>query len=176
MSIRRRTMIGIAAAIWLPTALAPPVSAQASPTHASHTSLEPVAMAHARGTFEVQLTPHAPEAGADGTVPARLTLDKQFHGDLEATSHGQMLAASTGVEGSAGYVAMERVHGTLQGRSGSFVLQHSGTMDRGSQKLSITVVPDSGTEELAGLAGRMDIIIANGTHSYEFEYTIPEAR
>jgi hypothetical protein len=132
-------------------------------------------MPHAHGTFEVQLTPRAPDAGVNDAVPARLSLDKQFHGDLEAASHGQMLAASTGTEGSAGYVAIERVRGTLHGRNGSFVLQHSGTMDRGSQKLSITVVPDSGTEELVGLAGRMDIIIAGGKHSYEFEYTIAEA-
>lgn len=133
-------------------------------------------MAHARGTFEVQLTPHAPDAGATDTLPARLTMDKQFHGDLEGTSHGQMLTASTAVDGSAGYVAIERVRGTLQGRAGSLVLQHSGSLERGTPHLTITVVPDSGTEELVGLAGQLEISIADGKHSYVFEYTLPEAR
>ncbi len=133
-------------------------------------------MAQARGTFDVQLVPQAPDAGAEGTLPDRLTIDKQFHGDLEGTSHGQMLAATTAVTGSAGYVAIERVRGRLAGRSGSFVLQHSGTLERGTPHLSVTVVPDSGTEELAGLAGGMEIIIAEGKHSYVFEYTLPGRR
>jgi hypothetical protein len=133
-------------------------------------------MAHARGTFEVQLTPHVPDTGAEDTLPARLTMDKQFHGDLEGTSHGQMLTASTAVDGSAGYVAIERVRGTLEGRSGSLVLQHSGTLDRGTPHLTITVVPDSGSEALVGLAGRLEISIADGKHSYVLEYTLPEAR
>ena len=102
-----------------------------------------------------------------------MTIDKQFHGDLEATSKGQMLAFSTDVKGSAGYVAMEQVNGTLHGRTGTFVLQHSGTMTRGAPQLSLTVVPDSGTGELVGLAGKMNIIIADGKHSYEFDYTLP---
>ena len=102
-----------------------------------------------------------------------MSIDKQFHGDLEGTSQGQMLAAGTSVKGSAGYVAIEKVTGTLRGRSGSFVLQHSGTMTRGAPQLLITVVPDSGTDQLAGLTGKMNIIIAaDGKHSYEFEYTI----
>lgn len=127
----------------------------------------------ASGRFEVKLTPQAP---ADDEHPslARMSIEKQFHGDLEATSKGQMLAASTSVKGSAGYVAMERVSGILQGRSGTFVLQHSGSMARGAQQLSVTVVPDSGTGELAGLTGKMVIIIADGKHSYEFEYTLAE--
>jgi hypothetical protein len=133
-------------------------------------------MADARGTFAVQLIPQAPDAGARDMLPSRLTIAKQFHGDLEGTSDGQMLTASTAVDGSAGYVAIERVRGTLHGRAGSFVLQHSGTLDRGAPHLTITVVPDSGTEELAGLAGRMEIIIANGKHSYLFEYTLPATR
>jgi Protein of unknown function (DUF3224) len=99
-------------------------------------------------------------------------LDKQFHGDLEATSRGQMLTAMTDVKGSAGYVAIERVSGTLRGRAGSFLLQHTGTMTRGAPSLTITVVPDSGTEELAGLSGRMNIIITDGKHSYELEYAL----
>jgi hypothetical protein len=101
-----------------------------------------------------------------------MILDKQFHGDLEATSKGQMLAAGTAVQGSAGYVAMERVTGTLNGRSGTFVLQHSGTMNRGAPHLTLTVVPDSGTGELEGLAGSMTIDRAEGKHSYGFEYTL----
>jgi len=102
-----------------------------------------------------------------------MTIDKQFHGDLEATSKGQMLAFSTDVNGSAGYVAMEQVSGKLQGRSGTFVLQHSATMTRGVPGLSVTVVPDSGTSDLAGVTGKMNIIIADGKHSYEFDYTLP---
>lgn len=124
----------------------------------------------ASGTFDVKMTPQPQE----GTAVGRMTLDKQFHGDLEATSKGEMLAFTTGVEGSAGYVAMEQVSGTLKGRRGTFVLQHGGTMTRGTPQLSITVVPDSGTDELVGLAGRMTIEIANGKHSYGFEYTLAE--
>ena len=126
----------------------------------------------ATGTFKVTLTPQAPEDKADPAL-ARMLLDKQFHGDLEGTSKGQMLAAGTGGKGSSGgYVAMERVTGTLRGRSGAFVLQHTGTMTRGAQELSITVVPDSGTGQLVGLSGKMNINIAEGKHSYEFEYTL----
>jgi hypothetical protein len=124
---------------------------------------------HARGTFDVKLTP---QPGDSATVPGRLTLDKRFHGDLEGTSQGQMLAASTAVEGSAGYVAIERVSGTIEGRSGTFVLQHSGTMDRGAPQLVITVVPDSGTGGLVGLRGRMTITIEGGKHLYDLEYAL----
>jgi hypothetical protein len=129
-------------------------------------------MTHANGIFEVKVTPQPPEDAAGGAPIGRMLLDKQFHGDLEATSQGQMLAAGTDVKGSAGYVALERVTGTLQGRSGTFVLQHSGTMNRGTPQLTITVVPDSGTGGLAGLAGSMTIEIAGGKHSYGFEYTL----
>ena len=106
-------------------------------------------------------------------MPGRMSIDKQFHGDLEGTSAGEMLSAGTVTKGSAGYVAIERVGGTLAGREGTFVLQHSATMNRGVPSLSITVVPDSGTGDLAGLAGTMMIIIEDGKHSYEFEYTLP---
>lgn len=125
----------------------------------------------AGGTFEVRLSPQVDGEEAGASL-GRLLIDKRFGGDLEATSKGQMLAFRSGVEGSAGYVALERVEGTLAGRAGSFVLQHSGTMERGAQSLSVTVVPDSGTGDLAGLAGRMNIIIAEGRHSYEFDYTL----
>jgi len=123
----------------------------------------------ARGTFEVKLTPaamHSPGLG-------RMIIDKELHGDLEAVSAGEMLSAMTAVKGSAGYVAMELVKGTLHGRKGTFVLQHSATMNRGTPELSVTVVPDSGTDELTGLTGRFDIIIEGGKHSYEFDYSLP---
>jgi hypothetical protein len=118
---------------------------------------------HASGTFEVKLTPQG--AG-------RMSIEKQFRGDLEAASTGEMLMAGTSVKGSAGYVAIEHVSGSLHGRTGGFVLQHSGTMNRGAPQLSVTVVPDSGTGELEGLAGKMTINIADGKHSYDFEYTL----
>ena len=129
-------------------------------------------MNHASGSFDVKLNPQPPDDSALG----RLTIDKTFRGDLEGTSKGQMLAASTDVPGSAGYVAMERVTGTLAGRSGAFVLQHTGTMTRGDAELSVTVVPDSGTEQLTGLTGRMTIDIVDKKHFYKFDYTIPESR
>jgi len=128
----------------------------------------------ASGTFEVQLKPLAQDAGAAEAGLGRLSIDKRFSGDIEGTSKGQMLSAGTAVPDSAGYVAIELVTGTLHGRSGSFVLQHSGTMSRGAGQLSITVVPDSGTGELAGLAGSMTLSIAGGVHSYELTYTLPE--
>lgn len=128
----------------------------------------------ASGTFEVKLAPQDLAHKSEDSTLGRMTIDKQFHGDLEATSQGEMLTALTSVQGSAGYVAIERVSGTLKGRSGTFVLQHSGTMTRGAQQLTITVVPDSGTGQLAGLAGKMMIIIADGKHSYDFEYTLAE--
>lgn len=127
---------------------------------------------HASGTFEVKLTPQPPDEHADGKSLGRMTIDKQFHGDLEGTSTGQMLSARTSIPNSAGYVAIERVTGTLQGRTGTFVLQHSGTMNRGAPTLSVSVVPDSGTDGLAGLTGTMTIDIGGGKHSYTFDYAI----
>ena len=127
----------------------------------------------ATGAFEVKLNPLPVYDGADGSPLGHLSIDKQFRGELDATSKGEMLSAGTSVKGSAGYVAMERVTGTLHGRRGSFVLQHSGTMTRGSAQLTVSVVPDSGTEQLVGLAGTMVIIIAaDGNHSYEFSYSL----
>jgi hypothetical protein len=126
----------------------------------------------ASGTFAVTLTPDG-QAG-DASL-ARLTIVKQFAGDLAGSSQGQMLAAQTAVEGSAGYVALERVTGKLHGRSGSFVLQHHGLMDRGAPTLTIRVVPDSGTGELAGLRGHMLINVADGQHQYVLEYSLEPA-
>jgi Protein of unknown function (DUF3224) len=134
---------------------------------------EKVVTMHASGAFDVKLTPQAAEDGDAGL--GRMSIDKRFHGDLEGTSKGFMLASGTTiVKGSGGYVAMERVTGTLKGRSGSFVLQHSGTMTRGTPQLSVTVVPDSGTGQLERIAGTLTIKIADGKHSYEFDYTLPQ--
>lgn len=123
----------------------------------------------AKGTFQVKLNPLADESAVPGL--GRLSIDKQFHGDLEGTSKGQMLTGGTDVKGSAVYVAMEKVSGTLHGRSGTFILHHTGIMNRGTASLTIFVVPDSGTGDLAGLSGQMRIVIADGKHFYEFEYT-----
>ncbi|HKE58696.1 MAG TPA: DUF3224 domain-containing protein [Pyrinomonadaceae bacterium] len=125
-------------------------------------------MTLAKGTFAVKLTPQASD---QAVAVGRYSIDKQFTGDLEGTSKGEMLAVSGAVHGSAGYVAMELISGTLQGRSGTFALQHNGIMNRGQGDLSVTVVPDSGTDQLTGLSGKMKIVIADGQHSYEFEYS-----
>lgn len=131
-------------------------------------------MARASGTIEVKLSPLASGDPTTGPPLGRMAIDKQFRGDLEGSSRGEMLTAGTDVKGSAGYVAIERVTGTLHGRSGRFVLQHNGIMTRGAPQLTIIVVPDSGTDELTGLAGRMTIEIDKGAHSYGFEYTLGE--
>jgi hypothetical protein len=132
-------------------------------------------MPHITGNFNVTLTPQAAAPGIEAAQLGRQTLDKQFHGDLEAHSLGEMLASISPVQGSAGYVAIERVNGTLQGKQGAFVLMHTGTMNRGERQLTVQVVPDSGTGELTGLSGLMDIQITNGQHGYSFDYTLPEA-
>jgi hypothetical protein len=126
----------------------------------------------ASGTFEVQLAPASVEEGVGDASIGRMSINKQFSGDLEGSSKGQMLSAFGDVAGSAGYVAIERVTGTLDGRSGSFTLKHNGTMTRGVPDLVIDVVPDSGTDELAGLAGTMSINIVDGRHFYELRYTL----
>ncbi|MBI1807657.1 MAG: DUF3224 domain-containing protein [Ignavibacteria bacterium] len=136
---------------------------------------ESVVTNHASGTFEVKLNPQVQDDKVGDPTVGRMSIDKQFHGDLEGTSKGQMLDVGTGVKGSSGgYVAMERVIGTLHGRRGTFALQHSGTMTRGTPQLIITVVPDSGTDQLVGLAGKMTINIVDGKHFYEFGYTLAE--
>ena len=123
------------------------------------------------GEFEVSLSPiDFSLEGKNGINFGRMLLDKKFHGELEATSKGEMLSAMTPVKGSAGYVAMEHVEGTLKGKEGSFVLQHFGTMDKGKNNLILEVVPDSGTGRLTGLSGKMAIIIKDGKHFYEIEY------
>ena len=125
----------------------------------------------ATGTFDVTLTPQSTD-DAEGTPLGRLALDKRFRGGLEATSTGTMLSAGTPVKGSAGYVAIERVTGSLHGKTGTFALQHSATMTRGVGALTIVVVPDSGTGELTGLSGSLSIEITGGKHAYVFEYAL----
>ncbi len=128
----------------------------------------------AKGEFEVKLQPLEPfTPGSEGLSLGRLSIDKTFQGDLVAHSQGEMLTAITPVEGSAGYVAIEQVTGALQGRQGTFVLQHFGVMSHGENRLILEVVPDSGTGQLVNLAGQMKIIIENGQHFYEFDYSLP---
>lgn len=126
----------------------------------------------AHGTFDVKLAPQPAAPSTEAARLGRMTIDKQFHGDLEGTSLGEMLSAGTEVPGSAGYVAIERVSGTLHGRQGSFVLMHFGLMERGAPSLRVTVVPDSGTDGLAGIRGELVIRIEQGRHEYTFDYSL----
>ena len=127
------------------------------------------------GEFQVKLQPLEFYAkGSEGINLGRMSLDKIFTGSLEATSKGEMLSAMTSTKGSAGYVAIEQVIGSLSGKSGSFVLQHFGTMNRGKDNLILEVVPDSGSGELTGISGKMLIKIDNGKHFYELEYELSE--
>lgn len=125
-----------------------------------------------RGPFDVKLDPKANDADPQGSTLARLSIDKRFHGALDGTSTGEMLSAATQTKGSAGYVAIERVTATLEGKRGTFVLQHTGVMSRGAPSLSIIVVPDSGTGELVGLTGTVAIEITDGKHEYVFDYSL----
>lgn len=172
--IRRYASLCLAGALCLAAAVAqsatPPATAAAPATE------EPTMTRHASGAFDVKLSPLPVEPPDADERRGRMALDKRFHGDLDATGVGQMLTATGAVKGSAGYVAIERVSGTLHGRTGSFMLQHSGTMTRGAPSLSITVVPDSGDGELTGIEGRMSITISDGAHRYDFEYRLPESR
>jgi hypothetical protein len=160
MSMEVRDAAAIVAAVWLCLGSGAPAQAQK----------ERGVAGQANGTFDVKLTP---QATGDETL-GRMSIDKQLHGDLEGTARGEMLTALTAVKDSAGYVAIERVTGTLKGRSGTFVLQHNGTMSRGGQQLAIAIVPDSGTGQLAGISGTMTIKIEGGKHFYGLEYTLPE--
>ena len=165
-----RPMITSAALIL--TALLPAVLAQSPAPPAQK---DPMTR-HATGPFEVKITPQ-PADDKSETPLGRMSIDKQLHGDLEGTSHGEMLTAGTTEKNSGGYVAVERITGTLNGRSGTFILQHSATMNRGVPHLLITVVPDSGTGQLKGITGTFNVIIAkDGKHSYDFEYTLPETQ
>jgi len=130
---------------------------------------------HAEGTFDVKVTPLPPDDATSGTAIGRYAMEKKIHGDLEAVSKGEMIGAGDLAKGTAGYVAIEQITGTLKGHAGSFALQHNSTMSGGNYNMSITVVPGSGTGDLAGIAGTFTIIIANGKHSYTFDYTLPES-
>ena len=132
--------------------------------------------ASAKGSFTVSLKPLSLSEVASSTDLGRMSIDKVFSGDLQGSSRGEMLSVMGAVKGSAGYVAMERVTATLNGRRGSFALQHSGTMDRGAPTLGVSVVPDSGTDGLSGITGRMQIDITGGQHLYTFEYVLPPAQ
>ena len=129
---------------------------------------------HAKGAFDVKIAPLRVENPADDSGLGRMSIDKQYHGNLEAAAQGQMLTGMTSVKDSAVYVAVERVNGKLGGNTGTFLLQHSGVMVRGAQHLTITVVEDSGTGELAGITGKLTIEIRDGKHFYDLEYTLPE--
>jgi len=130
----------------------------------------------ATGEFEVNLQPLDPFAkGSEGISLGRMSIDKTFRGDLVAESQGEMLSVTTKVKGSAGYVAIEQVNGTLQGKRGTFVLQHFGIASRGANRLVLEVVPDSGTGQLANLSGTMTISIEDDKHTYEFDYTLLSA-
>lgn len=167
-----RSLRGVSAGILLCLAAVAPVPAQTPAAAPADHRREAVVTIRATGTFDVKLVPQPSAEGIDDGGLGRMSIDKQFHGDLAGSSRGTMLAAGTAVKGSAGYVAMERVTGTLHGRKGTFVLQHSGTMTRGSAHLVLTVVPDSGTDQLTGLSGSMMIRIENGKHFYDLDYAI----
>jgi hypothetical protein len=130
-------------------------------------------MQHAPGTFDVKIAPQKPDGPqAEAAALGRMSIGKQLHGDLDATSQGEMLSVLDKTKGSGGYVALERMTAKLPGHSGSFVLEHNATMNRGDPQLNIFVVPDSGTGELSGLSGSMKIRIENGQHFYDFEYSL----
>ncbi|MEP6590656.1 MAG: DUF3224 domain-containing protein [Gemmatimonadota bacterium] len=157
---------------WVLLATAPlPAQQLPPPAHQEHST-----MAVARGTFEVKMGSLPSDEFADAAQIGRMSIDKTLHGDIEGSSKGMMLATGSPTSGSAGYVAIERVTGTLQGKRGAFALQHSAWMAGGEQGLTITVVPGSGTEELAGLQGTFLIIITGKDHAYEFTYSLPDAR
>jgi hypothetical protein len=141
------------------------IASQANPPQQEHP------MHHARGTFTVDVRPGSP-APAEGL--SRFSLDKQIHGDLEAKSKGEMLSGGDPKQGTAGYVAMEMVTGTLGGKHGSFALQHSATMDHSGPRMTVIVVPGSGSGELKGIAGVFTIHIDKSGHSYDFDYTLPD--
>jgi hypothetical protein len=170
--VHRHLGARVAIAAWL--ALASVAASAQSQPPASPAKGPPVMTHKAAGTFDVSLKPQdTPDSGPGATL-GRMTIEKQYHGDLVAQAKGEMLTAMAPTKGSGTYVAVEKVTGTLNGRKGSFAMHHSGTMHRGAQQLAIVIVPDSGTEELAGIAGRLLLRIAEGKHFYEIEYTLPQ--
>jgi len=128
---------------------------------------------HATGTFDVRVAPLDPAFRFDDNAITRFSIDKQFHGDLEAASKGEMLAGGSPTKGSGGYVAIERVSGTIDGQTGTFLLQHKGTMQNGAYHMDVVVIPGSGTGQFTGIDGSMQIVIKDGKHSYDFAFTLP---
>ena len=169
----RRTNIGIVTLLFLSGWFIMPtlIAAQAPPSQISAKD-GPVSM-HAEGTFEVKNAPLTADDALAGTAIGRYGLDKQFQGSLEGTSKGEMLGAGNPATGTAGYVAIEQFTGKLHGRSGSFALQHFGTMEENKFDLVVKVVPGSGTGDLSGISGTMTIKIVSGKHSYQFDYSLP---
>lgn len=169
-----KPQIGLKVAACVALSLSLTAHAQTGPAAPSHS--ETKVTHHATGTFEVKMAPQKPDnSQAEAAALGRMSIDKQLHGDLEGTSQGEMLSVMSQEKGSGGYVALERVTGTLNGRSGSFVLQHNATMTRGVPQMNIVVVPDSGTGELTGLSGMFTIRIEGGKHYYDFAYTLDAA-
>lgn len=162
-----------AATSFLAQAQTQPAPSNNPPITLKEPSMQKQQQQHVTGNFDVKLTPQPAAPAIEAAKLGRQQLDKTFHGDLSAHSLGEMLAAMTDVKGSAGYVAIERVTGTLLGKKGSFVLMHTGVMDRGAPHLVVQVVPDSGTDELVGLTGKMAIQITGGQHVYTFDFTLP---
>lgn len=152
-----------------------PLRAAAQVAAAATSTSEAPMTTVARGTFDVKLVPLGSSEAAEGSAIGRMSIDKTFHGDIEGTSVGEMMSAMGSVKGSGTYVALERVTGTVHGKRGTFVLAHQGTMVRGTPTLTVTVVPDSGTGELTGLTGSLNIIIEGSKHSYEFTYSLAGA-
>lgn len=148
-------------------------TAQAQNTHSANK--DQLVSMHAEGTFEVRNAPLAPDDAIAGTAIGRYALDKHFQGDLQGTSKGEMLGAGSPATGTAGYVAIEQFTGTLNGRTGSFALQHFGTMEDNHFDLTVKVVPGSGSGDLTGISGTMQIIVANGKHTWKFDYTLPSS-
>lgn len=129
----------------------------------------------AAGSFDVSMTPLTLDQPGDDSARGRMLLSKRFHGGLDATGAGEMLTGMGAVSGSAAYVAIERISGTLDGRSGSFLVVHRGVMTRGTPDLMVSIVPDSGTGELTGIAGEMTLIVGGGKHDYRIDCTVPDA-
>jgi hypothetical protein len=172
MTNRIRICIVLLVSVWMNV---PGVAAQSHAATPAPAQKEGKVL-HAKGTFEVKLVPQKDDNLAGHPALGRMSINKDFHGDLQGSSVGEMLTGGTDVKGSGAYVAIEQVTGTLNGRSGTFLLQHRGVMTKGAPELLVTVVPDSGTGQLTGLAGNFNIIIADGKHSYDFEYTLPEGK
>jgi uncharacterized protein DUF3224 len=171
---RPRVHIAVLAAMVMCHPAGAATHAHAGSTIAQSVSKGALVPAHATGSFDVRITPRPPDDNAAPPSFGRMSIDKHFHGDLDGTSQGTMLTGATDATGARVYVAIERVTGTLRGRTGTFLLMHGGTMTRTAQHLSVTVVPESGTGDLAGLTGKMAITIVDGKHLYDFEYTVGE--